>query len=73
MDFNYQINPLPSPSVGAPALKYRYVNTETTSPGEVKGLMDILDGIFKKTIEEAATQKKMVYFLNPNSYFIKHQ
>ena len=36
-------------------------------------LMDILDGIFKKTIEEAETQKKMVYFLNPNSYFIKHQ
>ena len=36
-------------------------------------LMDILDGIFKKTIEEAETQKKMVYFLNPNSYCIKHQ
>ena len=36
-------------------------------------LMDILDGIFKKTIEEAETQKKMVYFLNPNSCFIKHQ
>ena len=27
-----------SPSAGAPALKYRDVNTETTSPGEVKGL-----------------------------------
>ena len=27
-----------SPSVGAPALKYGYVNTETPSPGEVKGL-----------------------------------
>ena len=36
-------------------------------------LMDILDGFFEKTIEEAATQKKMVYFLNQNSYFIKHQ
>ena len=36
-------------------------------------LMDILDGFFEKTIEEAATQKKTVYFLNPNSYFIKHQ
>ena len=36
-------------------------------------LMDILDGFFEKTIEEATTQKKMVYFLNPNSYFIKHQ
>ena len=36
-------------------------------------LMDILDGFFEKTIEEAVTQKKMVYFLNQNSYFIKHQ
>ena len=27
-----------SPSAGAPALKYGDVNTETTSPGEVKGL-----------------------------------
>ena len=33
------INPLASPSAGAPALKYRDVNTETTSPGEVKGLI----------------------------------
>ena len=30
-----------SPSVGAPALKYGDVNTETTSPGEVKGLIKI--------------------------------
>ena len=34
------INPLASPSAGAPALKYGDVNTETTSPGEVKGLMN---------------------------------
>ena len=33
------INPLASPSAGAPALKYGDVNTVTTSPGEVKGLM----------------------------------
>jgi hypothetical protein len=33
------INPLASPSAGAPALKYGDVNTETTSPGEVKGLI----------------------------------
>ena len=33
------INPLASPSARAPALKYGYVNTVTTSPGEVKGLM----------------------------------
>ena len=32
------INPLASPSAGAPALKYRDVNTETSSPGEAKGL-----------------------------------
>ena len=32
------INFLASPSAGAPALKYGDVNTETTSPGEVKGL-----------------------------------
>ena len=33
------INPLASPSAEAPALKYGDVNTETTSPGEVKGLI----------------------------------
>ena len=36
------INPLASPSVGTPALKYRYVNTETSSPGEAKGLIQLL-------------------------------
>ena len=35
------INPLASPSAGAPALKYGYVNTLTPSPGEVKGLMKL--------------------------------
>ena len=34
------INPLASPSAGAPALKYGDVNTETTSLGEVKGLIN---------------------------------
>ena len=33
------INPLASPSAEAPALNYGDVNTETTSPGEVKGLI----------------------------------
>ena len=33
------INPLASPSAGAPALNYGDVNTETTFPGEVKGLI----------------------------------
>ena len=33
------INPLASPSAGAPALKYGDVNTVTLSPGEVKGLI----------------------------------
>ena len=31
-----------SPSAGAPTLKYGYVNTETPSPGEVKGLIIIM-------------------------------
>ena len=35
------INPLASPSAGAPALKYGDVNTVTPSPGEVKGLINI--------------------------------
>ena len=33
------INPLASPGAGAPTLKYGYVNTVTTSPCEVKGLI----------------------------------
>ena len=33
------INPLASPSAGAPALKYGDVNTVTPTPGEVKGLI----------------------------------
>ena len=41
--FNFNINPLASPCAGAPALKYGYVNTEATSPGEVKGLKDWLE------------------------------
>ena len=36
---NIIINPLASPSAGAPALKYGDVNIVTPSPGEVKGLM----------------------------------
>ena len=36
------INPLASPSAGAPALKYGDVNTVTPSPGEVNGLIKIL-------------------------------
>ena len=31
-----------SPSRGAPALNYGDVNTVTPSPGEVKGLIDII-------------------------------
>ena len=37
--FKWIINPLASPSAGAPALNYGDVNTETTSPVEVKGLI----------------------------------
>ena len=36
------INPLASPCAGAPALKYGCINTVTPSPGEVKGLMNII-------------------------------
>ena len=36
MVFNI-INPLASPSAGAPALKYGDVNIVTPSPGDVKG------------------------------------
>ena len=35
------MNPLAWPCAGAPALKYGYVNIEASSPGEVKGLIDI--------------------------------
>ena len=42
----YFINPLASPYAGAPALKYGNVNTETPSPSEVKGLIDIFVIIF---------------------------
>ena len=38
---NKSINPLTSPSAGAPALKYGDVNTVIPSHGEVKGLIII--------------------------------
>ena len=44
MNYYYNIiiiNPLASPSARAPVLNYGDVNTETTSPGEVKGLIKI--------------------------------
>ena len=39
MKYCISINPLASPSAGAPTLKYGDVNTVTPSPGEVKGLI----------------------------------
>ena len=39
---NSLINPLAQPSAGAPALKYGDVNTETTSPVQVKGLINVM-------------------------------
>ena len=36
------INPLASPSAGAPALNYGDANIESSSPGEVKGLINII-------------------------------
>ena len=46
------INPLASPSAGAPALKYGDVNTVTPSPGEVKGLSYIHGNYIFKTFCE---------------------
>ena len=43
------INPLSSPSEGAPELKYGDVNTETTSRGEVKGLIITNNFAFHQT------------------------
>ena len=40
------INPFASPSAVVPALKYGYVNIETSSPGEVKVL--IINWIYEK-------------------------
>ena len=36
------IKPLTLPFTGASALKYRYVNIETPSHGEAKGLINII-------------------------------
>ena len=47
---NIEINPLASPSAGTPALKYGDVNTETTSPGEVKGLINSKINLFTNQI-----------------------
>ena len=44
------LNPLASPCAGAPELKYGDVNTETPSPSEVKGLINILNLINKYII-----------------------
>ena len=41
-----------SPSAGAPALKYGDVNTETTSPSEVKGLKGRVKNRISKNLEE---------------------
>ena len=58
------INPLASQSAGAPSLKYRYVNTETSSPGKSKGLRIkkftiecFLDGIPPQKIYRTAREK----------------
>ena len=45
------INPLASPSAGAPALKYGYVNTETSSPGEAKGLITVKPGAIRHALK----------------------
>ena len=50
-EFTSIINPLASPSEGAPALNYGDVKTETTSPGEVKGLISIFQNNSKIIVE----------------------
>ena len=57
------INPLASPNAGASPLKYGDVNTETTSPGEVKGLIIdiILIIIILKIVVIILLQQKVVY------------
>ena len=50
------INPLASPSAGAPALKYGDVNTVTPSPGEVKGLIN--DDNWVKIINKKNERKR---------------
>ena len=52
-----------SPSAGAPALKYGEVNTETTSPGEVKGLITFF---LKKMVNPV---KNIRYFFKNNYLF----
>ena len=44
--FHISLNPLASPSAGAPALKYGDINTEATSPGEVKRLISLFTFYF---------------------------
>ena len=39
------INPLTSPNAEASSLKYGYVNTETSFPGEAKGLITFFNNI----------------------------
>ena len=53
------INPLASPSAGAPALKYGYVNTVTNSPSEVKWLNDKYTQIIKNQNNEDLHKEKI--------------
>ena len=52
------INPLASPGAGAPTLKYGDVNTETTSPSEVKGLISVILKYITKRIRNNYIKKK---------------
>ena len=54
-----------SPSAGTPALKYGDVNTETTSPGEVKGLIiDYLKKGIRATHPKKISHKNLEILFN---------
>ena len=69
-----------SPSAGAPALKYGYVNTVTTSPGEVKGLINPLAStsagapalnygdVNTETISLGEVKGLIIFFLHQNFF-----
>ena len=63
LNFLIIINPLTLPCAGAPALKYGNVNTETSSPGEAKGLINLIFD-YKLLFLFYQAQNKLVFFGN---------
>ena len=68
------INPLASPSAGAPTLNYGDVNTETTSPCEVKGLIINKEIIGTIKLLYSKAKLKVSYnseYINVNNVYYK--